>query len=69
MQNLNVFPKCLPNVPFQCEFSSELGMGSEWKGKHNRQSKTFKVSKILMQSTNAVHGNRYNEFIVKPNCP
>ena len=32
MQNLNVFSKYLQIFPFQCEFSSELGMGSKWKG-------------------------------------
>ena len=39
MQNLNVLLEYLPNFPFQCEFSSELGIGSKWKGKKNWQSK------------------------------
>ena len=30
--NLNVSPKYLQIFPFQCEFSSKLGMGSKWKG-------------------------------------
>ena len=57
MEHLNVFTKYQPNLPFQCEFSSELGMGSKWKGKTNWLSKTLFL-KILMQSTNAVHSNR-----------
>ena len=41
MQNLNVFSNHLLSFPFQFEFSSELGMGSKWKGKTNWQSKTL----------------------------
>ena len=56
MQNLNVFPKYLPNFPFQCEFSSELGMGSKGKGRKWQYETLFQ--KILMQSPYTVHGNR-----------
>ena len=41
MQNLNVFPKYLPGLQFHCEFSSDLRMGSKWKGKTNWQSNTL----------------------------
>ena len=60
MQHLNVFTKYQTNFSFQCEFSSELEMGSKWKVKtiSNLKRVFFFFLLILMQSTNAVHDNR-----------
>ena len=60
MQNLNVFPKYLPSFPFQCEFSSELVMGSKWKGKPNWQSKTLFLKFQCNQLTQCMAINEQN---------
>ena len=66
MQNLNVFPEYISSFPFQCEFSSELGMGSKWKGKTNWQSKTLflKIQYNRLTQCMAIDGRNYRKTIL-----
>ena len=61
MRNLNVFSKNLPKFPFQFEFSSELGMGSKWKGKTNWQSVTLKFKYNRLTQCMAIDERNYRK--------